>query len=61
MKKINSLEYSREKSLDYEKVTRLETIDIDTYKDSPDNLNKVYLRLFRLKTLSRIRYTRYKV
>ena len=34
---------------------------IDIYKDDLNKLNKVYLRLIRLKSLSRIRHTYYKV
>ena len=48
-------------SLDYGKVTPLKVayIDIYKYKDIL-KLDEVYLRLLRLKRLSRIRYSRYK-
>ena len=52
----------KEASLDYIKVTPLEVahIDIHEYKDIL-KLDELYLRLLRLKRLSRIRHTRYKV
>ena len=51
----------KEASLDYNKVTPLEVayIDIHKYKDIL-KLDELYLRLLRLKRLSRIRYSRYK-
>ena len=39
----------------------LEVAYIDTHKDAPDKLDEVYLRLLRLKRLSRIRHARFKV
>ena len=58
---MTPLEYSREESLDYEKTTPLEVAHIDIYEHEDIlKLDEVYLRLLRLKRLSRVRHSRYK-
>ena len=66
---MTSLEYNKvtplvlkKASLDYSKITPIEITyrDIHKYKDIL-KLDKVYLCLLRLKRLSRIRHTYYKI
>ena len=56
---MTPLEYSREKSLDYSKVTSLEVAHIDIYEDTP-KLDSEYSILLKPKRLSKVRYRRYK-
>ena len=55
-----SLEYGHKPGLDQEKATSLEVAHMDTHEDALDKLDEVYLRLLRLKWLSRIRHARCK-